>query len=191
MEVTYAVIPEHYAQFQRFLFRKKARLKPWLRVVLILLTLAAIPYLIFLSQFGFWMIALAPFLFFIVFFLVFPLLMPLSASAAAKWLPECLGLHTTSITPEALVHRTGGTETKRQWSVVREIAEDDQMLYFLLTPRSAVMLPKEAFPTPQQAKQFADAARFYWQHPGEALPMALSESGTWPPPPQTLGMLKT
>lgn len=71
--------------------------------------------------------------------------------------------HFTALTPQYLHNRDGQGETKYFWAAMHEVIADDLCIYLLITQRTGYVVPKRAFANAEQAQQFYETARGYWQ----------------------------
>lgn len=71
------------------------------------------------------------------------------------------------------------------WKDVTDILETGDHICFCQNIPTAVVVPKSAFPDPQQARAFVEQAEHYWRRgTGRKDPSALNALGVWPPAPR-------
>ena len=101
--------------------------------------------------------------------------------------PGAIGLHTILLHPAGCRIQSAVMETWISWAKVTELRQEEKLMVFLLGPRCGFIVPKHAFPTPQQAQAFLETAQAYRAGVlNGTAPLLPPISETWPPAPLRL-----
>ena len=101
--------------------------------------------------------------------------------------PGSLGLHSFALCVTGLCEQASVMEVRVKWPGVTEITECKNLLVFFISPRFGFIVPKRAFPTPEQAQLFLETARAYRQSAIDGTPPLLpSIPQSWPPAPSRI-----
>ncbi len=182
MEVTYVLEPRDFTQFNKFWWGRRP-IKRWMIITVLFVALGISDLPVFVA----WHPIMTPIVYpIVVLGLFYVILLPIQTMDLAKATPGALGLSTMAISPAGLVRRSSVAETRMQWHTIIEITEDAKMIYFFQGSRYAYLIPKRAFPTPEDAHDFLTTAKSYWQNPSQPPTLPSAHGETWPPAPQTL-----
>jgi len=185
MEVRYQLTPDDFYRYQRYWWRRKSKMKPWM-YALIFAAVAVLPsFQIIMQQplqFVFWV---APPV------LLIALLQLLLFKPLTKWraksVPGLLAPHVFRIDDTSLVEQTTVAETKVNWTQIESMEDGDAVTYFFINNRHAFLLPWRAFPGPAETQAFLNQAKNYWQAAKNGVPLPLNDADTWPPAPRIGG----
>ncbi len=186
MEVTYQLEREDYWQFNKFVINRVPALK---RQVIFNLLL---PGVIWLGAFWVLHFPLAVYIFLnLVLWVCWPLYyfpeMKRATIKRAEMVPGALGQHTLTICPERLRQKSLVSESAVGWQSFTELTEDSRYLFFFMSQRFGLIVPKRVFPTPEQAQAFLETAQAYRKSALDGtLPLLPSIPETWPPAPQRI-----
>ena len=99
--------------------------------------------------------------------------------------PGLFDRQTVKIGAKGLYGISGHTEITRAWPSFTEITGNTEYIYLLLNRMTVVIIPKNAFLSPQDAEAFLNAARGFWKSAvfGSDMP-AVPEPTSWPPSPR-------
>jgi len=70
-----------------------------------------------------------------------------------------LGAHKISLNEAGLVERTAVNESRHSWTGVDRVEHDQKYIYIYTAPHAALIIPKRAFSTLQEAESFNQLAR--------------------------------
>ena len=73
-----------------------------------------------------------------------------------------LGEHTATLTPEFVQERTPVNDTKAAWRGIFRIGATSQHLFIYTQPGAALVIPRAAFPSPEDSERFLVTARTYY-----------------------------
>ena len=160
MEVRFFLTQEDLLHFNVYIYTHQLRRSVWfILITSILLILCAL--LTFPSAYQ------CSIVFFLASF-VLPLLLVLRARRAASRAAGWAGEHVVSIMPDGIQEKTDESEGTGKWSTIKNVDQDKYNIYFILKASSsnivvARIIPKRAFPNPQEAEMFLNQARRYWR----------------------------
>ncbi len=192
LEVTYELSPEDFWRFAVYYRRHKMSLRPLFRNAF-----AGILLLVFVG--GLWvvldswlrigriqwsmMFSLAGIAWFFRRFLL-----PTRKRVArlAMQQPGLLCEHAIAISPLWFFEKTAVNETKVAWKTLQSIEEDADYHFFFIGKANAFIIPKRAFSSLAEAQAFLDKARQYWEAAKAGQTASSDDTGTWPPPPQSV-----
>lgn len=188
MEVTYQLEREDYWQYSKFVVSRVPALKRQ-SVLRFFVTPGILSLDLWLFHVGgYWVWTL---IFTVALFGLWAVFLLWSQQRGLKVQLEArigsIGLHTMQLAPDGFREQNAVMECFVKWSKVTEIAESPQVLVFFLGPRFAFIVPKRAFPSPEQAQAFLQTARAYRDGLASGTAPVLPPTGqVWPPPPQRL-----
>ncbi len=91
------------------------------------------------------------------------------------------------ITPHHLLTKTSLGSKPIGWRDVTGLLATDEYVCFCVNSPSAVVVPKAAFPSKEQAHAFAEQAELYWRRAtGRKDPPPLDSAAVWPPAPRPM-----
>lgn len=182
MEVHYQLTSDDFYRYQRYWWRHKNKIKPWM-YGLMLLAVVVLPSLPIIMQqplqFVIWIVPSAALLLLLLFLLYKP-----SMRWQAKLIPGLLAPRVLRIEQTSLVEQTAVAETKINWSQIESMEDGGEATYFFISNRYALLLPWRAFPGPAETQAFLNQARDYWSAAKHGVPLPLDTGDTWPPPPR-------
>lgn len=94
--------------------------------------------------------------------------------------------HTIAISPQWFSEKTAVNETKVAWKTLHSIEEDAEYQFFFIAKANAYIVPKRAFSSLAEAQAFLDTSRKYWEAAKAGQTASSDDTGTWPPPPQSV-----
>lgn len=179
MQITYQLTPEDLIAVQRDLIASdpRAHHRFWRNLVVIPLitTLMALSVAQF-NVWSNWFVAPVVFsLFWVVFYTRSYRQGP--ERAVRQWLAAgqnatILSPRTVTISESEVVETLGGQATHARWDSVAEIVRKEQYMLIVLSPETAITVPKRVFANVDAAEQFYTAAVTYYRQArqaGEAL----------------------
>lgn len=104
----------------------------------------------------------------------------------ARRRPGLLCEHTIAISPQWFSEKTAVNETKVAWKTLHSIEEDAEYQFFFIAKSNAYIVPKRAFSSLAEAQAFLDTSRKYWEAAKAGQTASSDDTGTWPPPPQSV-----
>ena len=69
-----------------------------------------------------------------------------------------LGAHTISLNEEGLVESTAVGESRTSWAGVNRVEQDEKYIYIYTAPHAALIVPRRAFHSSQEAESFYQLA---------------------------------
>ena len=75
--------------------------------------------------------------------------------------PGLLGRHTITLTPDGLREQTDVNDQRALWQGIQRIEANGDYIFIYMQPNAAHVIPRRAFPSPEEAEQFLAAARAY------------------------------
>ncbi len=113
----------------------------------------------------------------VIYFFVMLGIMILATSAltfAANWFAQfrayrdgerhgILGAHTVTLTPDAVHERTAVNESKAAWRGIFRIDATPSHIFIFIQPNAAHVIPRRAFPAPEDAEAFLSTARSHYE----------------------------
>jgi hypothetical protein len=113
----------------------------------------------------------APFVVVLFFLLLLLLLLRIRTRSMRGRHLAVQGEHIITIGPEGFRHRTNVTDALISWRALKTITSDKHNLYFIVISDRLMghVIPRRAFPTPQDAEAFLGWARTCWAQ-GPAVP---------------------
>ena len=73
------------------------------------------------------------------------------------------GKHKLSLTPDAVTDKTGSGKTKTKWRDVRKLVATNQYLYIYISDTLAHIVPRRAFASEAEFREFVDSAMRYYK----------------------------
>lgn len=160
MEVHYQLTSDDFYRYQRYWWRHKNKIKPWM-YGLMLLAVAILPSLQIIVQqplqFILWIAPPVVLFILLLLWLYKPLM-----RWQAKMIPGLLAPHVLRIEQAALVEQTAVAETKINWNQIESMEDGSEATYFFINNRYAILLPWRAFSGPAETQAFLNQARDYW-----------------------------
>lgn len=92
--------------------------------------------------------------------------------------------HVITISPEWIEETTPVSQSKTAWPRLTSLEENASYLFLCIKGLGAYIIPKSAFPDPQDADVFLDTARRYWDAAKSGTARSQVEATVWPPPPR-------
>jgi len=181
MEITFALQPDDIWACNKFIISRVTafRLRVGVRLVTVPLCLALLYVLVHIQW---WVCCLVGF------------------GTACVWLPFCgwsarryqlkeaqkirgfLGKQTLEISGEGVRQITPYVNSLIQWANFTEIVESARHIFFFLDRNHALIIPRSAFTSSEEAKVFVEGAQRY--RAGLEVTDIASQSGIWPPAPR-------
>lgn len=98
--------------------------------------------------------------------------------------PQSLGQRQIRVSATEFYAKYPLSETILKWQAMFDVVEDTDYIYIFLKKGYGWIIPKRAFANAEQAKQFADTAKSYWQT-AKSMPVGSQDVDTtvWPPAP--------
>ena len=182
MEVNYQLTSDDFYRFQRYWWRRKSKIRPWM-LGLMILAAAVLPSLQIIrqqpSQFFLWIVPPVALILLLLSLLYKPLM-----RWQAKTVPGLLSPHMLRIEQAFLVEQTTVAEAKVNWSQIESIEDGSEATYFFINNRYGFLLPWHAFSSPAETQAFLSQARNYWNAAKNGVPLPSDKGAIWPPPPR-------
>lgn len=182
MEVNYQMTSDDFYRFQRYWWRRKSKIRPWM-LGLMILAAVVLPSLQIIQQqplqFFLWIVPPVALVMLLLFLLYKPLM-----RRQAKMVPGLLGPHMLRIEQTFLVEQTAVAEAKVNWSQIESIEDGSEATYFFINNRYGFLLPWRAFSGPAETQAFLSQARDHWNAAKSGGPLPSDKGDIWPPPPR-------
>ena len=182
MEANYQLTSDDFYRYQRYWWRRKSKIRPWM-LGLMILTAAVLPSLQLIRQqplqFVIWIVPSVT-----ITLLLLSLLYKPSIRWQAKMVPGLLGPHTLRIEQGFLVEQTTVAEAKINWSQIVSIEDGSEATYFFVSSRYGLLIPWRAFSGPAETQAFLSQARGYWDAAKNGMLLPSDKGDIWPPPPR-------
>ena len=182
MEVTYQLTSNDLYNYQKYWWRRKNKIRPWM-LGLVILAIVVLPSLQIIRQqplqFVLWIVLPVALVLLLLSLLYKPLM-----RWQAKMVPGLLGPHTLRIELTSLVEQTAIAEAKVNWTQIESIEDGSEATYFFVNNRYGLLLPWRAFSGPAETQAFLKQARDYWNATKNGVPLPADNADIWPPPPR-------
>jgi YcxB-like protein len=168
-EITFTLDPTDLRRFDEFSRKQRRGLTP--RVLLILIIVALLGSLLWGLRIGFyrldtprhlWAMVLSHGIPLLAIVFVMFLWKPNYAKLAAT-LPGFLEPRSVRVSGECLHHQDATGEMSILWHMVKKIDTDADYIYFVFANDNGFLVPRRAFPTPEEAQQFYRTAMTFWK----------------------------
>ncbi len=182
MEVNYQLTSDDFYNYQRYWWRRKSKIRPWM-LGLMILAAVVLPSLQLIRQqplqFLIWVVPSVA-----LTLLLLSLLYKPSMRWQAKMVPGLLGPHALRVELTSLIEKTAVAEAKVNWTQIESIEDGSEATYFFVNNRYGFVLPWRAFSGPAETQAFLNQARDYWNAAKNGVPLPFDKADIWPPPPR-------
>ena len=101
--------------------------------------------------------------------------------------PGTIGLHTILLHSKGFDLHSSVMETRVEWTKVTELKQNDKLIIFPISKHFGFIVPKHAFPAPEQAQTFLETAQAYRNSAADGTtPVLPPVPEIWPPAPQRI-----